>query len=312
MNWKIKSLIQNLISSLPSSIGDQLYFKIQKKFGGLQNSNVFNTSKLDAALQIWNLILESDCDPKNKIFFELGTGRIPEIPIFLWLFGAKKIITVDLNSLANSELTNKLIDQIVKNKKQVFNLVGKLIDIDRFEKLENLLEKNLCISDLIDLFNIEYISPFDASNEQIEETYIDFFLSYTVLEHIPQKDLEDILSNMKHKLHKGSIMIHYIDYSDHFSHSDPKISSINFLKYSNWYWNLIAGNKYMYMNRLRHDDFLNIFKKLKLNILFVKTVFSQDCYDLIKNDKIKLHHPFNSRPNKINAIIGSWFILNNI
>ena len=51
-----------------------------------------------------------------------------------------------------------------------------------------------------------------------------------------------------------------VDYSDHFSHSDQTISSINFLRYSDDEWQRYAGNRYMYMNRLRHDDVLALFR----------------------------------------------------
>ncbi len=32
-------------------------------------------------------------------------------------------------------------------------------------------------------------------------------------------------------------------------------------------WDKIAGNRYMYMNRLRHDDFINLFQDLNCKIL---------------------------------------------
>ena len=58
-----------------------------------------------------------------------------------------------------------------------------------------------------------------------------------------------------------------IDYSDHFSHSDKSISSVHFLQFSDGKCNKIAGNRYMYMNRLRHDDFVSLFQDLNNHIL---------------------------------------------
>ena len=38
-----------------------------------------------------------------------------------------------------------------------------------------------------------------------------------------------------------------------------RIYPINFLQYSDAKWDRYADNRYMYMNRLRHDDFLALF-----------------------------------------------------
>jgi hypothetical protein len=36
LNWKLKALIQNFIDLLPSKISYELYFQMQKYFGGLK------------------------------------------------------------------------------------------------------------------------------------------------------------------------------------------------------------------------------------------------------------------------------------
>ena len=56
-------------------------------------------------------------------------------------------------------------------------------------------------------------------------------------------------------------MINYIDYGDHFSHTDDSISSLNFLQYSTNEWSRYGDSKFIYMNRLRHDDFEDIFNE---------------------------------------------------
>ena len=52
-----------------------------------------------------------------------------------------------------------------------------------------------------------------------------------------------------------------VDYGDHFEHNDHRLSNINFLQYSDALWRVIAGNRYMYMNRLRHDAMLTLFQR---------------------------------------------------
>ena len=63
-------------------------------------------------------------------------------------------------------------------------------------------------------------------------------------------------------------MLNNIDYSDHFAHSDKNISAINFLQFNDEEFEELAGNRYMYMNRLRHSDFTAIFGDIGFCELF--------------------------------------------
>ena len=85
MRWKINSRIKNLIAMLPDFIGDNVYYFIQRKFGGLKKSETLYLQNIAASKKIWTLIILSKKEPRNKVFFELGTGRVPEVPFYLWL-----------------------------------------------------------------------------------------------------------------------------------------------------------------------------------------------------------------------------------
>jgi len=63
-----------------------------------------------------------------------------------------------------------------------------------------------------------------------------------------------------------SFAIHFIDLSDHFKHQDKSITSINFLRYSDEEWDKIAGNEFVYCNRLRASDYLVLFKEAGFDI----------------------------------------------
>lgn len=55
--------------------------------------------------------------------------------------------------------------------------------------------------------------------------------------------------------------MHSVDTSDHFQHTDPTITKINFLQFSDEEWEKIAGNEFSYHNRLRLSDYLTLFKE---------------------------------------------------
>ena len=96
MNWKLKSKIQNSISFLPRSTSDSIDYFMQKQFGELRKFNPIAT--IITSVGICKHILESGGSLSNKVFFEIGTGRAPIAPLVFWLIGAKKTITIDINS----------------------------------------------------------------------------------------------------------------------------------------------------------------------------------------------------------------------
>ena len=71
---------------------------------------------------------------------------------------------------------------------------------------------------------------------------MDYHVSTTVLEHIPNKNIVRILTEAKRILKNNREAVHFIDLSDHFQHQDERITRINFLQYSEREWEKISGN----------------------------------------------------------------------
>lgn len=261
MNWKLKSTIQNAISLLPSDFSYASYFWVQKKFGGFKNLNP--TRWIKGGIETWEKIEKYDIDPRDKIFFEVGTGRMALMPLCFWLMGAKRTITVDLNPYLKAELILQSLTFIRRHQTEIVELFGGRLIAERLEKVLTYAEKgNFDLNSYLSLCNITYIAPGDASAIDISENSIDIHTSYQVFEHIPSNILEKILIEGSRISKPDAIFAHKIDYTDHFSHSDTNISAINFLRYSEKVWSRLAGNRYMYMNRLRHDDYVAIFRKI--------------------------------------------------
>jgi len=307
MHWKIKSAIQNFISLLPTEISYSTYYWIQRHFGGLREINP--TSRLMAGIETWKRILKYGYDPLNKIFFEVGTGRIPLVPLSYWLMGAKQIITVDLNPYMKEELVKESIDYIAKNRNQIEKIFDGLIYNNRLDLLLDLTTKqNFSLQDFLEGCQIQYLAPADAAKTKLSSESIDFHTSYTVFEHIPPNILKNILVEGNRIVRNDGLFIHRIDYSDHFSHSDKTISAINFLQYTNKRWKLYAGNRYMYMNRLRHDDFISLFKSVGHIIIADEVDKDENLLKLLQEGKIKLDNEFNKKSRDILSITAAWII----
>lgn len=307
MHWKLKSKIQNAISLLPSAASYEAYYWAQRHFGGLRR--VDPTSRFIAAIETWKRIQSQERSPAGKVFLEVGTGRVPIVPIAYWLMGAESTITIDLNPYLKEELIAECLSYISENEDEILVLFGSLIDRRRLSALIKFGTKSkLSTAEFFDLCQITYLAPGDAANTSLPEQHIDFHTSYTVFEHIPPSVLADILREGNRIIKNNGLFINRIDYSDHFSHSDKSISAINFLQYSDNEWAKYADNRYMYMNRLRHDDFLALFESVGQQIIAVEPNIDQRSEELIKTKSLSLNDRFSAKTEDVLAISGAWIV----
>ena len=305
MNWKAKAIIVGVIDLLPDNLSYNLYYFLQKRFGELRRFNPIRglLSGISMAKRI------NDCGYKidDKVFLEIGTGRVPIVPLALWLCGAQKVYTLDLNPYLKVELLQKSIIFIKNNKDTVKEKFGALLDLKRFNELIA-IEEDFSLKTFYELTSIEYLPQVDARNLEFLHNTIDIYISNTVLEHIQGKIIYEILLESKNVIRGNGFHLHYIDYHDHFATNDKNISDINFLQYSELCWNMIAGNKYMYHNRLRHDDYLDIFSELSFDIQVLETKKNENILPLLSTD-FSLNSNFDNKTEEILSIIGSWIVL---
>lgn len=305
MRWKLKATIQNIISLLPDSASNAAYYWVQRHFGALKN--IDPTDRLIGAIGTWKQIKLAGYEPKEKIFFEIGTGRVPMVPVAYWLMGAQKTITVDLNPYLKAELTQACIQHIANNKAEMTKIFGELLDKDRFEQLMQLnTPADFSMEALFKLCGITYFSPADATHTPLAAESIDIYTSYNVFEHVPAAVLQRILTEGNRIIKPGGLFAHRIDYSDHFANDDPSISAINFLQYSDAEWAKYADNGYMYMNRLRHDDFLQLFESAAHEVVTVTPTLDEACLARLNHGGFPLAAKFKGKSPEVLAITGTW------
>lgn len=238
--------------------GDRFYAFLQRTFGRLDSSPV---RRLRTVCEIAAKLRQHGVPIAARCFLEVGSGHKPIVPIGLALLGAKTIYTVDLNRRLNLALTRAALDWIVGNERCVREILGDNIEENCFMARMQVIREMLLQSS-IDLtkLGINYLAPADARALALADHSIDCHLSVTTFEHIPAEVIGGIMSEAGRLLKVNGVALHFIDPSDHFSHQDPKISAINFLKFSDRSWNRIAGNQFAYCNRLRASDYKRIFE----------------------------------------------------
>lgn len=307
MKWKLKAFIQNTVAYLPDETSYSMYYWIQRHFGGLRRVNP--TRKLQDGINTWKRILQQNQKPIGKVFFEVGTGRMPLVPMAFWLMGAGSTITVDLNPYMKEQLVRESLQYMAKHREPIAKLFGSLLDTARFDSLLALAQRPSCsLAEVLEHCKVKYIAPGDAAKTGLSENQIDYHTSYTVFEHIPREILQAILTEGNRLMRPGGLFVHRIDYSDHFSHSDKSISAINFLQFNEKLWDQYAGNRYMYQNRLRHDDYLQLFESVGQRLLATEPDRNSKLAELVQSGALALDDRFKSKPADILSITGSWII----
>ena len=62
------------------------------------------------------------------------------------------------------------------------------------------------------------------------------------------------------------------------------------------------------MNRLRHDDFANLFESVGHFILEVQPDVDQRSLELLRSGNLHLDERFSSKPEEVLATTGAWII----
>lgn len=306
MNWKAKSVIQNVVAALPKVLSYRVYFYLQRKFGGFKHPDI--KDHLLGGMQVIRYIQDSGATVDGRVFLEVGTGRAPILPIAYWLAGASEIITVDLNPYLREDLTNEVVRLLAAEEDLVREIFGTLLNEERWQAFLGFATDDHRLPEILDFFCCRYVAPGDAANTNIPDNYIDFHVSHNVMEHVPKSTITGIFLEGNRIIKETGLFVHKIDYSDHFSHSDSRISDINFLQYSDRVWRFYAGNRFMYMNRLRHDDFLEIYDDIGHHIVECQPRRSPSAKMVLEFNRLRLSEEFRKKDFNVLEITGAWII----
>ncbi len=306
MRWKHKATIQNVIGRLPSNMGNPIYYQLQRRFGGLRHPNPL--SRLRAGVEVVRRIQQFERSAESAVFLEVGTGHQMALPLSLWLCGASEITTVDLNRYLKEKLVMNDVEYIRRHEREVRQIFSGVPESRFFEpRFRRLLTGVSSLRELFSLTNIRYWAPADASHLPLPANSVDYHISFTVLEHIPSAILKRIFEEGRRVLKPSGLFVHNIDFSDHFAHSDDAISSVNFLQFSDREWEGLAGNRYMFHNRLRLDEFQYLLTELDLQILALHSTVDDEAIDVLESG-FPLNERFRSKDPTTNAAKDAWVV----
>ena len=176
---------------------------------------------------------------------------------------------------------------------QASEKISKILNLNNKGRIEN-------FDQLRKLYNINYVVPSSLKNFKDSNKKFDMCISTNTLEHFTISDLNEYLIDLKSVLKTNGLVSSVIDYSDHYSHTDKNITSLNFLRYSNKEWNKY-NNSYLFQNRLRHQDYI---EKFNINGYKIKKIYSGSS----ATPPLKISDEFNIN-NKDTFIEWAYFLM---
>jgi SAM-dependent methyltransferase len=259
MDWRIKGTIQKVLGWMPG--GDRIHHILQRRVGGLADFG----RECDIKVDDWRLMMGHLQSARARIaggtLLEMGTGWYPTFPLCLYLAGAARVYTVDLNRLLRSEMTIALAERLANHVALIAQVAGKpeAEVAERQKAVATALRGGASIGAATDGV-IEYRAPADAARTELPAGSIDVLFSNSVLEHVPREVIEACFREAMRILRPGAIVFHSVNCGDHYAYFDRSIDQLHYLQYSEAEW-AKWNNSFLYQNRLRAIDLTAMARK---------------------------------------------------
>ena len=207
---------------------------------------------------------------RDDTFLELGTGYAIVESLTMILLGAKNVVTVDISKDVKFNESMAYLNMFTDDLVRTIANSSRYSESQIWEKI-NELKSSRNMDDFLAQAGITYIAPYGVPDLKAYVGKITVCYSQVVLEHVPEPVLWDIFSESRSWLVDGGFHSHIVNLTDHFRNPgffrDNNITDVNFLRYSNKYWNSWCGNDIAYVNRLRFPFYIKMFQELGFRIL---------------------------------------------
>jgi hypothetical protein len=265
MNWRLKAAMQRACAAMPVG-GGAIYYSLQRAFGQLRDPER-PMWMLRVAARLARDARELGVDLRGKRVLEVGTGWRVDMPIGLYLCGARSVVTYDLHRYLKPRLVMQAVADFARRRDAVLETFAGLTDPAELERRLDALAGATDVRALFRLTGIEYRAPADATRTGEPAGSVDVHVSFTVFQHIRYSTLLMLLHESSRVLSPRGLAWHHVDLSDQFAAGDPSISRANFLRFSDAEWARYSDNRFSYHNRLRAADYERLFREAGHEIL---------------------------------------------
>ena len=249
---------------------------------------------------------------KDSVILEFGAGWDLYCPIGIsGIGGVRRYICVDINRFVHKKDIIECIDWYKRKNSELENMLMQ--EIEGFQDNNKCKDIQIGKGDVLDIlkqyFHIDYMAPCDMATSGLDTDSVDYIIVNTTLQHIPFQQLDAILGECSRILKRGGLFVTNVNYLDHYANFDKSITHYNFLQYTDSEFEKYNPPLH-YQNRLRHSDYLKLFKKYGFCILEEQKYKSKegDKKDL---SSVTLSEKYMSYSDKDLLILGCCFVLKN-
>lgn len=288
MYWRLRILRGAIYSQIPFAAALRKAKRLIRPHRGESPNTVFAIA--DGLKQIE--ALRAAGVGNHGVLLEMGSGWMPVIPLLFHLAGHERIILTDLERLMDETGIAAAKVAIGNRLDTIAPRLGLTVEAAR-DRLEQ-------------PFRPDYRAPWNPTSSVADEA--DILISRCVFEHVPPAALHACLREFSRIVRPGGYMCHIVDNSDHWQHIHHSRSRIEFLTWreGGLVERFARLNQYGYNNRLRHGDYLAMFRELGWNTVIERG--QPDPSALRDLGRLNLAPPFKGRDHADLAVLESLFV----
>jgi hypothetical protein len=257
-----------LLRAMATLPGGYVVYQLLQRHFGFHCHPDFYRGKLESQRDLARMLLASGQALVGAKVMEVGTGWLPLTAVGFWVCGAEEVRTFDINRHLLYDIFGSALRWMTENETDLIALWDGIVPAGRVAWcLARIREFDGQPGELLREAHITCHAPADASSTGLPGASIDIHYSTDVLEHVPPDLIGAILRESRRLLRPEGRSIHIVDPRDHFALNDSRISTINFLQYSEPQWRRYAGHYLAYHNRLRDPSFERLFQDAGLELL---------------------------------------------
>jgi SAM-dependent methyltransferase len=232
-----------------------LYRKIGNTFGAKARHEV---SDLGVRVERGDLLValarKYDAIAPGAAVLEIGTGWMHWYGLYLRLFWDLRVTAFDVWDNRQYSALQAGFAKLAP----VLQKRGVSADVQRNLSI---IDDATGFEDLYNKLGIEYVIQPTGSIAEFEPASFDAIFSMHVLEHVPARNVRELVENMFRKLKPAGYTIHQIGIDDHLAHYDRAASPKQYIEYSDRIWKLLFQNEVQYFNRLQMSEWLGAFER---------------------------------------------------
>lgn len=298
-DWRLKTAVHGVISVLPRS--QDLNYLLQRRVtGSVELTPVKTAARLAVVTQRYVGAYQAHCGTTldGAHVVELGTGWHPIVPIALFLHGADRVTTFDIDPLLRDREVDATITAVLA---AVADDGGTTPRPDRLERLREVAERSLGVAALRELGITAVVA--DARQSGLDDQSVDLVVSNNVMEHVGRALIGGLYDEFARITRTGGLLSQRIDMRDHFARVDRSIGPYNYLRYSERQWRWL-GSRLEHQNRLRYPEHLRLLANHGWTLVADEPTFGSTT----QFDKVTVHPEFLHLDRDDLRVLDTWMV----